>query len=879
LTASLPAITHSYTIEGAGITIDGAGSYQAFQVASGTVVIENVNVQNAASIGGRGGDGYSGGGGGVGGGGAVYVHNGAAVTLTASSLLNNVARGGDGGLACVVGNAGGGGGGGFGGGDGGSAVTGVSTGGGGGGHSNGGTGGSNVSVDGGDGAYFGGGGGGAGINSIAPGGHGGNATPAALFLGGPESAGNGGGGAGDSQNGFAASGSGISGVPGNGGNGIGADLLFGGGGGGGAASETGFPGGMGVGAGGGGGGSNYAGGAGGVLGGGGGGGLGAAGGQGGFGAGGGGASTGGQGGGGFGAAGGNGASNPSGVAGGGGGSGLGGAIFIQGGGSLAIVDAAQISGNAAIAGVGGSSTNAADPGYVAPGNGAAMGQDIFVREQGSIVFNLTNTLSILTPIEGDETNGPDGAGGLQKIGTGTLRLNGANTYSGTTAVDQGVLDLNGSVAGSAGIGGLGTLSGNATVSGALTNSGTLSPGDGIGTLHAASLVLTPTSHVKMELAAGGTNDLVAATGTAQLAGSLEIDLDPAANVPGTHTLLTSSAISGTFSAVTFVGAVPAAYSIAYLPVGAPTSVQLIITTPPVIAIAKTADASQVLAGQTMHYTITVTNAGASDATGTTVSDAVPPGIASQTWTCTPAGGAVCGASSGTGSISDTLTAFPVNASAVYAVTAIVASAPPATITNTASAAPPAGGQCAGGSAPPCTASVSVGAIVPVSQLQLGVTANNPVLQGNGSVVYTITVTSTGTIPAAGVEIVDPLPAGITAFAWTCVASGGAVCPQASGSGAIDQVVASIPVGAALVYTVTATVAPSPPAIITNLVSVDAAAQTTCASGGAAPCTASASGSLQAIAGTPVPTMSTWLLWTLALGLLSLGAHAARRSKP
>ena len=36
LTASLPAITKSYTIEGAGITIDGAGSYQAFQVASGT---------------------------------------------------------------------------------------------------------------------------------------------------------------------------------------------------------------------------------------------------------------------------------------------------------------------------------------------------------------------------------------------------------------------------------------------------------------------------------------------------------------------------------------------------------------------------------------------------------------------------------------------------------------------------------------------------------------------------------------------------------------------------------------------------------------------------------------------------------------------------
>ena len=141
LTASLPAITKSYTLDGAGITIDGAGSYQAFQVAAGTAVISNVIVQNALSKGGHGGDGYSGGGGGAGGGGALYVHGGTSVTLTASSLLGNTAQGGDGGAATNTGNAGGGGGGGFAGGSGGSAVNTVSTGGGGGGHSNGGSGG------------------------------------------------------------------------------------------------------------------------------------------------------------------------------------------------------------------------------------------------------------------------------------------------------------------------------------------------------------------------------------------------------------------------------------------------------------------------------------------------------------------------------------------------------------------------------------------------------------------------------------------------------------------------------------------------------------------------------------------------------------------
>lgn len=553
LTSSLPAITKSYTINGAGITINGDNTYQAFQAASGTTSINNVIIQHALSKGGNGGSGYSGGGGAVGGGGALYVHGGATVTLTSASLLNNIAQGGNGGTADNNGNTGGGGGGGFGGGDGGSALTLVSTGGGGGGHSNGGNGGSNVSVNGSNGIFFGGGGGGAGINSVVSGGNGGNASPTGAFSGGSQSSGNGGGGAGDSQDGFSATGSGSSGLPGNGGLGIGADTFFGGGGGGGCSSETGFAGAVGLGAGGGGGGSNYAGGLGGILGGGGGGSGGTVGGAGGFGAGGGGASTGGIGGGSFGAGGGNGGSDPGGAAGGGGGgSGLGGAIFVQSNATLTIVDANQISGNSAIAGIGGGSTNASNPGYIPAGDGAALGQDIFVREQGAIIFNLNNSLTIATPIEGDQTSGPATTGGLQKLGTGVLHLNGANTYSGTTNIDAGILDLNGSVIGDAAVGAGGTLSGNATVSGNLTTTGKI--------------------HVDIN---GGSTSLVTVTGTAALANTLEVGI--AANSQSkTYTVLTASAITGTFSNVTFTGVTPQSYSVSYVPAGAPTQVQLTV---------------------------------------------------------------------------------------------------------------------------------------------------------------------------------------------------------------------------------------------------------------------------------------------------------------
>lgn len=290
--------------------------------------------------------------------------------------------------------------------------------------------------------------------------------------------------------------------------------------------------------------------------------------------------TGGMGGGGFGAAGGNGASDSSGAGGGGGGSGLGGAIFVQSGGTLTVVDAAEISGNTVMAGTGGTSSNSTNPGYLAAGSGVAMGQDIFVREQGAIVFNLNNTFSITTPIEGDQTNGPGGSGGLQKIGAGTLSLSGANTYSGTTAVEGGTLNLNGSVAGNAAIGAAGALSGNATVSGDLTNSGILVPGNSIGTIHAANLSLSSSSVVKMEVASPGTSDLIAATGTAQLAGTLELHLGSAARRAGSYTLLTASALAGTFDAITFAGPRPERYTISYLTDGTPASVQLTIPPPP-----------------------------------------------------------------------------------------------------------------------------------------------------------------------------------------------------------------------------------------------------------------------------------------------------------
>jgi len=225
-----------------------------------------------------------------------------------------------------------------------------------------------------------------------------------------------------------------------------------------------------------------------------------------------------------------------------------------------------------------------------------MGNDIFVREHGSVVFDVSGTLTIATPIEGDHTSGPGGSGGLQKLGAGTLNLGGANTYSGTTTVDGGTLILNGSVIGDVAIGAAGTLSGNATVAGSLTTSGA----------------------VLASINSGGTSK-VAVGGAATLAGTLKITLAPNAT-SGTYEVLTASGITGTFGAVTFTGVTPTQYSVSYLS----TSVQVQISMTGVVMLSSNSVSfGNVAVGDSGSRSVTLTNSGPAPLTITSIGTAAP----------------------------------------------------------------------------------------------------------------------------------------------------------------------------------------------------------------------------------------------------------------
>ena len=252
----------------------------------------------------------------------------------------------------------------------------------------------------------------------------------------------------------------------------------------------------------------------------------------------------------------------------------------------------------------------------------------------------------------------------------------------------------------------------------------------------------------------------------------------------------------------------------------------VLASTPQVSISKTASTPTLTPGGTITYTVVVNNTGTVPANGTVVNDPVPAGIASMTWTCAGA----CGAASGSGAINDTIGTLPVGGSATYTVTAQVSATPPAVVTNTASVTPGGGGVCLNG----CSSSASV---PPVPQLSVSKTASTPTLTPGGTITYTVVVSNAGSVAASGTVVNDPVPAGIDSMTWTCAGA----CGAASGSGAINDTIGTLPVGGSATYTVTAQVSATPPTVVTNTASVTPGGGGVCVPGNsAAPCTAAAS---------------------------------------
>jgi len=106
---------------------------------------------------------------------------------------------------------------------------------------------------------------------------------------------------------------------------------------------------------------------------------------------------------------------------------------------------------------------------------------------------------------------------LMKTGAGTQKLLGPNTYTGLTTVQEGVLVLNGSLAGDILVNPLGILKGNVSTTGTLINAGVMSPGESIGRLTVGSFI-NENGNYAAEVNGLGESDLIDVSGTATLNG-------------------------------------------------------------------------------------------------------------------------------------------------------------------------------------------------------------------------------------------------------------------------------------------------------------------------------------------------------------------------
>ncbi|MFN2183190.1 MAG: multicopper oxidase domain-containing protein [Anaerolineae bacterium] len=217
-----------------------------------------------------------------------------------------------------------------------------------------------------------------------------------------------------------------------------------------------------------------------------------------------------------------------------------------------------------------------------------------------------------------------------------------------------------------------------------------------------------------------------------------------------------------------------------------------------LAVTKTVDNATPYDGATIQYTVMATNNGPDAATGASVTDLLPAGVAYVA----DSGGGAYSSTTGIWDIGPLAVASPVT----LTITATVSGPASTVITNTAAVA--------GAETDPTPANDTASAALTIAaSADLAVTkaVDNPAPASGSTIEYTLVATNDGPDAATGVAVTDLLPAGVTYVAD----SGGGVYSSATGIWDIGPLAVASPV----TLIITGTVSGPGGTVITNTAAI------------------------------------------------------------
>ena len=234
-------------------------------------------------------------------------------------------------------------------------------------------------------------------------------------------------------------------------------------------------------------------------------------------------------------------------------------------------------------------------------------------------------------------------------------------------------------------------------------------------------------------------------------------------------------------------------------------------TAPSLAIAKTPDDGQIIAGQAATFTITVTNPGTGAAHGVTISDNLP-GNGGVTWGLSSGSGCAVTGPVGTQVLNCTLPdPFAASATFTAVITAATSMSVCATWINSATVAGTNNVSIPPVSVPPDQGKITC--TVPTADLAITKDDGKTVVNANGSTTYTVVVTNAGPFAVVNSIMKDVVASGLTKTGTpTCGnALNGAVCPTVgTGAGQLSNAnlegdgvfIPNLPVNGSLTFTIT-----------------------------------------------------------------------------